>query len=44
MGRNKYKAEDKIRIAKACIAGELGQSQAGGQIGADESIVRDWIR
>ena len=44
MCRNKYKAEDKIRIAKACIAGELGQSQAGGQIGADESMVRDWVR
>ena len=44
MGRSKYKAEDKIRIAKACIAGEIGPSEAGEQIGADESMVRDWIR
>ena len=44
MGRSKYKAEDKIRIAKACIAGEIGPSAAGEQIGADESMVRDWIR
>lgn len=44
MGRSKYKVEDKIRIAKACIAGEIGPSAAGEQIGADESMVRDWIR
>ena len=44
MGRSKYKAEDKIRIVKACIAGEIGQTEASERIGADESMVRDWIR
>ena len=44
MGRRKYKAEDKLRIVKACISGELGRREAGEQIGADESMVRDWIR
>ena len=44
MSKNKYKPEDKIRIAKACIAGEMGACEAGTQIGADESQVRDWIR
>ena len=43
MGRSKYKAEDKIRIVKACLAGEIGYGQAGEQIGADASMVRDWI-
>jgi transposase-like protein len=44
MGRSKYKAEDKLRIARACLAGEIGCGQAGEQIGADVSMVRDWIR
>jgi transposase-like protein len=44
MSRSKYKPEDKIRIAKACIAGKLGASEAGAPIGADESQVRDWVR
>ena len=44
MGRSKYKAEDKIRIVKACIAGEIRQTEASERIGADESMVRDWIR
>ena len=44
MSKNKYKPEDKIRIAKACIAGEMGACEAGARIGADESQVRDWIR
>ena len=44
MTKNKYKPEDKIRIAKACIAGEIGVGEAGARIGADESQVRDWIR
>ena len=44
MSRSKYKAEDKIRIVKACLAGKIGQTEAGEQIGADESMVRDWIR
>lgn len=44
MSKNKYKPEDKLRIAKACIAGEMGACEAGARIGADESQVRDWIR
>ena len=44
MSKNKYTSEDKLRIVKACIAGKLGTGEAGAQIGADESQVRDWIR
>ena len=44
MSQSKYTPEEKIRIAKACVSGELGASEAGTRIGADESLVRDWVR
>ena len=44
MSKYKYKPEDKIRIARAYIAGELGAGEAGASIGADKSQVLDWVR
>ncbi len=44
MSRSKIKAEDKIRIVKACASGKLGQSEAARQIGVDKAAVRDWVR
>ncbi len=44
MSRSKIKAEEKIRIAKACASGKLGQSEAARQVGVDRATVRDWVR
>lgn len=43
MSRSKIKAEEKIRIVKACASGKLRRSEAAGQIGVDEETVRDWV-
>ncbi len=42
--RGKITAEEKIRIAKACVAGDIGQSEAAKQIGVDYTVVGDWVR
>lgn len=42
--REQIKAEEKIRIAKACASGKLGQSEAARQIGVDKTTVGDWVR
>lgn len=44
MSRSKIKAEEKIRIAKACASGELGPSEAARQIGVGRTTVRDWVQ
>lgn len=44
MSRSKIKAEEKIKIAKACASGELGPSEAARQIGVDKMTIRDWVR
>ncbi len=43
MSRSKIKAEEKIRIAKACASGKLGQSEAARQVGVDKATVRNWV-
>ena len=42
--RRSIKTEEKIRIAKACINGELGVFEAGRIHGVDYHTVEDWIR
>ena len=42
--RKKIKAEEKIRIAKDCIAGKISQSEAEVQAGVSRTVVADWIR
>ena len=44
MSGQKYRPEDKLRIAKACSEGRKGHREAGAEVGADESTVRDWVR
>ncbi len=44
MSKRKIKAEEKIRIAKACARGELAQSKAARQIGVEMTVVREWVR
>ena len=43
-GREKIKAEDKIRIAKAYIQGKVGLSEAAKQIGVHHTVIEDWVR
>lgn len=38
------KAEEKIRIAKDCIAGRLSQNEAEAQAGVAKTVVANWIR
>ena len=42
--RKKIKAEERIRIAKACINGEISAYAAADRIGVHSSVVDDWIR
>ena len=42
--RRKVSAEEKIRIAKACIEGKLGQCEAGSKAGVSKSVIADWVR
>ena len=42
--RKKIKVEEKIRIAKECIAGRISQSEAEAQTGVSRTVVADWIR
>ena len=42
--RRRIEIEEKIRIAKACINGELGVFEAGRILGIDYHSVEDWIR
>lgn len=42
--RKKIKAEEKIRIAKACIKGSISLSAAADEVGVHQSVVDDWIR
>ena len=44
MSRSKIRAEEKIRIAKACASGKLGQGEAARQIGVNKATVSDWVR
>ena len=42
--RKRIKAEEKIRIARACIKGEIRISAAAEQMGVHQSVVDDWVR
>ena len=42
--REKIKAEDKIRIAKAYVQGRIGICEAAKQIGVHHTVIEDWIR
>ena len=42
--RKRIKAEDKIRIAKACTSGIISLNAAAEQIGVHQSVVDDWVR
>ena len=42
--RKRIKAEDKIRIAKACASGIIGMNAAADQLGVHQSVVDDWVR
>ena len=42
--KEKIKAEDKIRIAKAYVQGKVGLSEAAKQIGVQHTVIEDWVR
>ena len=42
--RKRIKAEEKIRIAKACVNGTIGLNAAADQLGVHQSVVDDWVR
>jgi len=42
--KEKIKAEDKIRIAKAYVQGKVGLSEAAKQIGVHHTVIEDWVR
>ena len=42
--RNRIKAEEKIRIAKACTSGTISLNAAADQLGVHHSVVDDWVR
>ena len=42
--KEKIKAEDKIRIAKAYVQGKVGLSEAAKQIGVHHTVIEDWER
>ena len=42
--RRKIKAEEKIRIVRACIKGETSACAAATQLGVNHHTVNDWIR
>ena len=41
--RSKISADDRIAAAKACIEGEMSQSETARQLGVYESTVRKWV-
>ncbi len=42
--RERIKAEEKARIAKACIKGEICSREGAEQLGVHASVVDDWVR
>lgn len=42
--RKRIEAEEKIRIAKACVSGTTSLNAAAGQLGVHQSVVDDWVR
>lgn len=42
--RKRIKAEEKIRIVKACANGTIGLNAAADQLGVHQSVVDDWVR
>lgn len=41
--RGKLRAEEKVKLVRQCITGELGICAAGRQVGVDKATVRRWI-
>ena len=42
--RRKIKAEEKIRMAEACVHGRISINAAAEQLGIHQSVVDDWVR
>ena len=42
--RNKIAIEEKVRLVRQCLAGEISQKEASRQGGVDKRTVADWIR
>ena len=42
--RNKIAIEEKVRLVRQCLAGEISQMEASRQGGVNERAVADWIR
>jgi transposase-like protein len=41
--REKVSAEEKVKLVRRCLAGEIGVREAGRLIGADKGTIRQWI-
>ena len=42
--KKRIKAEEKVHMARACMAGRISLREAAEQMGVDKSVVRDWVR
>lgn len=42
--RKRVNSEEKIKAAKMCASGEMGQQEVARRLCVDESAIRDWIR
>ena len=42
--RNKIAIEEKVRLVRQCLAGEISQKEASRQVGVDHMTMSDWIR
>ena len=42
--KGKVTAEEKVKIARACINGDVSSRTASGQVGVHFSVVDDWVR
>ena len=42
--RKRISAEERVRIARTCLAGKMSCSEAAKRIGVNEQTVSDWIR
>ena len=42
--REKIKAEEKMRIVRACTSGKMSLNAAAEQLGVHQSVVDDWVR
>lgn len=42
--RSKIPNEEKIRLVRQCLAGEIGQEEASRQCGVDRRVISEWIR